>query len=97
MRVQGEWGNSLPAHYSECGRSPVQAHMWGVGGSALRTHTHTHHQHDNIMGLKTMILWDEDFTHFDRIDKASLLDSNAWYNQFKKNLNKNRMIGVMIN
>ncbi len=42
------------------------------------THTHTHHQHNNIMGLKTMILlWDEDFTHFDRIDKASLLDSNA--------------------
>ncbi len=44
-----------------------------------------------------MMWWDEDFTHFDRIDKAFLLDSNAWYNQFKKKLNKNWMIVVMTN
>jgi hypothetical protein len=50
--------------------------MWVV--DLLLEPTHTHHQHDNIMGLKTMdVCWDEDFTHFDQIDKASLLDSNA--------------------
>ncbi len=57
-------------------QSKLTCEMWVV--DLLLEPTHTHHQHDNIMGLKTMdVCWDEDFTHFDQIDKASLLDSNA--------------------
>lgn len=95
MRVEGEWGNSLHTIRNVVDHQS-KLHMWGVGGSALRTHTHPPSTWQYI-GLKTMMWWDEDFTHFDWIDKASLLDSNAWYNQFKKNSNKNWMILVMIN
>jgi hypothetical protein len=95
MRVEGEWGNSLHTIRNVVDHQS-KLYMWGVGGSALRTHTHPPSTQQYI-GLKTMMWWDEDFTHFDRIDKASLLDSNAWYNQFKENLNKNWMIVVMTN